>query len=208
MGDINEYRQHLKKRIDNCFVRKDDEEPQKRFAPSGATREIFEQQRLFELVRFLVPDQTEAELNSIAEKIRGPAGSPRHYNVGYNNVLATLLYAHCKNQTLRKFVEGLLLDTCSDPSCDGDLPFTKSRATDVFGDDDGQKFWEHQSLFSPVILEEQNEVIYTGQRRLCPLPFTENPKKIDQGAYAIVYRVTIEKGHLINEQGANDVSGP
>ena len=206
MGNIDDYRRHLKTEIDDCFIRKDDKEPQKRFASSGATREIFKMPRLFKLVRFLIPDRTEAELNKIAERIRGPEGSARRCNVGYNNVLATLLYAHCEDQTLRKFVECLLLEACSNPNCDGEMPFTEARATEAFGDADGKKFCEQQYLFSPIVLEEQKEVIYTDHRNACPAPFTEEPDEIRRGAYGIVYKVTIEKGHLINEKGANDVS--
>ena len=40
-----------------------------------------------------------------------------------------------------------------------------------------------------------------------PCPFLEEPEKIGQGAYAIVYKVRIEKGHLTNHKGVNEV-GP
>lgn len=66
---------------------------------------------------------------------------------------------------------------------------------------------EHQFVFRPVILKEQDEVRYVDHKQSCPRPFLEEPEKIGQGAYAIVYKVRIEKGHLTNNKGVHEV-GP
>lgn len=205
-GTLSECRQLLKDKLDNCFARNDDPDPRNRFARRGVTREIFEQDRLEHFLRLLYKDTADllhslvpANLKSIAAKIRGLTDSPPCYN----NVLAILFYSQCKDESLVKFVECLLGETPSGPTSDCDLPLGKSTACKAFGNDDGLKFWEQQYLFCPVILKEQDEVRSLAS---CPRPFLEPPKKIGQGAYAIVYRVRIEKGHLVNDQGVNDVS--
>lgn len=203
---LRECRQLLKEKLDNCFVRNDDPDPRKRFARRGVTREIFEQDRLEHFLRLLCKDSADvphsvvsANLKSIAAKIRGPTDSP----TCYNNVLATLFYSQCKDESLVHFVECLLDETPSEPTSDCDLPLARSTACKAFGNDDGLKFWEQQYLFCPVVLKDRDEVVYGAS---CPRPFLEEPKQIGQGAYAIVYKVRIEKGHLINDQGVNDVS--
>ena len=202
-----ECRKGLKERLDSCFTRKDDENPQKRFARRGITREIFEEKRLERLIWLLYHDSPDtsyskvpADPKSTAKKIRGSDASPH-----CNNALAILLYSECKNESIMGFIECLLLIRRSKPTFDSDLPLTKAAACEAFGTDDGPKFWERQYLFCPVILEERKEVRYVDHRDSCPCPWLDDPKEIGRGAYAIVYRVKIEKGHLINDQGANDV---
>lgn len=124
-----------------------------------------------------------------------------------NNVLAILLYSQCTDQTLRVFVGSLLHERSSKPAFDCDLPLTKPTACEAFGKADRHNFWEHQFLFGPVVLKEQDGVRYVDDKQSCPGPFLEEPGKIGQGAYAIVYKVRIEKGHLTNNQGVNEV-GP
>lgn len=124
-----------------------------------------------------------------------------------NNVLAILLYSQCTDQTPRVFIESLLHERSSKPAFDCDLPLTKPTACEAFGKDDGHNFWGHQFLFCPVVLKEQDEVRYVDHKQSCPRPFLEVPEKIGQGAYAIVYKVRIEKGHLTNNKGVNEV-GP
>ena len=160
------------------------------------------------LLRLLCHDSTDefhrvvsANLKSIPKSMRGSEDSPHCCN----NVLAILLYSECKDQSLRGFIESLLDGKSSKAIFDGDLPLRKSKACEAFGDDDGHKFWEHQYLFCPVILRERDEARYVDHKQSCPRPFLEEPRKIGRGAYASVYQVKIEKGHLINDQGANDV---
>ena len=203
-------RQRLKEKLESCFARKDDLDPRKRFARRGVTREVFEQDRLEYFLRLLCQDSTyvfhrmvTANLKFIAEKIRGYADSPPRYN----NVLATLIYAQCTDQPLRNFVESLLHERSSKPAFDSDLPFAKPAACQTFGKDDRHSFWEHQFLFCPVVLKERDQVRYVDHKQSCPRPFLEEPEKTGQGAYAIVYKVRIEKGHLTNDQGVNEV-GP
>ena len=204
-----ECRQRLKEKLDTCFARNDDQDPRKRFARRGVTREIFEQDRLEHFLQLLYQDSADvshplvpANRKSIAAKIRGSADSPRCYN----DVLAILFYSQCNDQTLMGFVEGLLRQIPPWPTSDCDLPLARSTASDAFGTDDGLKFWEHQFLFCPVVLKERDEVRYVDHKQSCPRPFLEEPEYIGKGAYAIVYKVKIEKGHLTNDQGVNDVS--
>lgn len=201
-----ECRQLFKEKLGDCFARNDGSDPRNRFARRGVTREIFEQDRLEHFLQLLCQDSANvphsvvsANLKSIAAKIRGATDSPPCYN----NVLAILFYAQCKDESLVHFVECLLSETPSKPTSDCDLPLERSTACKAFGNDDGLKFWEQQYLFCPVILKEQDEVRYVA---LCPRPFLEEPQEIGRGTYAIVYKVRIEKGHLINDQGVNDVS--
>ena len=199
-----ECRQRLKEKLDGCFARKDDLDPRKRFAPRGVTREIFEQDRLEHFLRLLCQDRSDvSSLKSIAKKIRGSEDSPRCCN----NFLAILLYSQCENRSLVDYIERLSYERPSNPTFDCDLPLMRLTACEAFGNDDGHKFWEHQFLFCPVILKEQDEARYVDHMQSCPRPFLEEPKKIGRGAYANVYKVKIEKGHLINDQGVNDV-GP
>ena len=201
-------RQRLKEKLDSCFARKDDPDPRKRFARAGVTREIFEQDRLEHLLRLLYQDNADVSdssvpnnLQGIVEKIRGSADS----TCRYNNVLAILLYSQCTDRSMMNFVECLLRGRPPEPISDSDLPLTQSAAHEAFGKEDGLKFWGQQYPFCPIILKEREEVRYVDHREACPGPFLERPKKIGQGAYAIVYSVKIEKGHLINDQGVNDV---
>lgn len=201
-------RQRLKETLDGCFARRDDLDPRKRFARRGVTREIFDKDRLEHFLQLLCRDRIDAlhwvdpaSLQSLTKKIRGSEDSPRCCN----NVLAILLYSQCKDQTLLDFIQRLLHERPLNPTYDCDLPLERSTAREAFGNVDGHNFWEHQFLFCPVILKEQDEVRYVDHKQSCPRPFLEEPKKIGQGAYAVVYRVRIEKGHLINDKGANDV---
>lgn len=203
-----ECRQRLKEKLDGCFARKDDLDPQKRFARRGVTREIFEQDRLEHFLRLLYRDNSDVlhrvdstSLQSVAKKIRGSEDSPHCCN----NVLAILLYSQCKSQTMLDYTQRLLHESPLSLTYDCHLPLERSTACEAFGNDDGHNFWEHQFLFCPVILKERDEVRYVDHKQSCPRPFLEEPKKIGQGAYAVVYRVRIERGHLINDQGANDV---
>ena len=204
-----ECRQGLKEKLDSCIARKDDPDPRKRFARRGITREIFEEKRLERLIWLLYdcnPDTSHREVpadpRSIAKKIRGSGASPPCSN----NVLAILLYSECKNESIMDFIECLLLtNKRAKPIFDSDLPLPRAAICEAFGDDDGDKFWVHQCVFCPVILKVQNEVRYLDHRQSCPRPFVKEPEPIGRGAYAVVYRVEIEKGHLISDQWVNEV---
>ena len=200
---LEECCRRLREKLDSCLERNDD--IQKRFAPRGKTLEIFEQDRLEHLLRLLEYNgSTDSHrlVEYTAKKIRGSEGSRRCCNF-----LAVLIYSDCKRKNLVDFVELLLSEEPHRPYSDDDLPLTKDVATEHFGED-VHTFWEHQYLFCPVILKGQEENIYKGHRQSCPLPFVKEPEKIGQGAYAIVYKVVIAKGHLTNDEGSNDVSPP
>ena len=206
---LSECRSGLKEKLDDCFAPRNDPDPKKRFARKGITREIFEKSRLEHLLKLLhcdtinVPSH-DAGIDAIrvAECIRGAQDSS-----SYCNVLATLLYSRCTDKTLRKFSSDLLERKAQNSISDSDLPLTKEDACKAFGTDDGYSFWEDQYIFSPVVLLENDESRYVGNKASCPLPILEEPEVIGQGAYAIVKKVMIERGHLVNgkDRTANDV---
>ena len=203
---LEECCRRLREKLDGCFERNNDiDSLQKRFAPRGKTLEVFDQDRLKHLLLLLLDNgSTDSHrlVESITPKIRGSEGSRPCCNF-----LAVLIYSDCKRQNLVDFVELLRSEEPHRPCSDDDLPLTRDAATEQFGDD-VHTFWEHQYLFCPVILKGQEENIYKGHRQSCPLPFVKEPEKIGQGAYAIVYKVMIAKGHLTTDEGSNDVSQP
>lgn len=202
---LDECCRRLRKKLDDCFERNSDIDlPQDRFAPRDKTLEIFEQERLEHLLLLLYNCSTDSyrSMEYIAKKIRGSEESPRCCNF-----LAVLIYSHCKSQNLMDFVQSLLNEDTHSPCFDDDLPLTRDAAYEKFGED-VPTFWEHQYLFCPVILKGQEENIYRDHKKLCPRPLVKEPQKIGQGAYAIVYKVVIAKGHLTNDEGSNDVSPP
>ena len=202
---LAECRSNLKQRLDDCFTRRDD--PTKCFARNGIAREILDQQTLLHLLKLIVypadnrfDDEDEKRLRSLAIEIRGPEteSSP-----GYCNTLAILLYARCSDECLITWAKTLFRHvsdgTQQRPINDHDLPLTEQEILDSFGHRDVHSFWEQQFLFNPVTLKEFDESIYDGHKQFCRLPFGQERVKIGKGAYAVVYRVKIEKGHLINE---------
>ena len=195
---LEECCRRLREKLDGCFERNNDKDSlQKRFAPRGKTLEVFDEDRLKHLLQLLSYNgstDSQRVVECITKKIRGSCC----------NFLAVLIYSDCKRQNLVDFVELLLSEESHRPYSDDDLPLTKDAASEHFGD--VHTFWEHQYLFCPVILKGQEENIYKGHRQSCPLPFVKEPEKIGQGAYAIVYKVVIAKGHLTNDEGSNDVS--
>lgn len=203
-----QYRRDLKVRLDGCFARKDD--PKKRFAPIGVTREIFERGRLEHLFGLLFEGQNDLsgnhdliDLPRLAETIRGSQDSR-----SYCNVLATLLYSRCADQNLRDFARNILHEKPGILVSDDDLPLAQQAARDTFGTEDGPSFWVDQYSFCPVVLIEKDESRYLGDKASCPLPFLKEPVEIGLGAYGVVRKVIIEKGHLINrrEKFSNEVS--
>lgn len=199
---LSECRQRLKERLDACFTRKDGRDPKKAFARRGITREIFEEGRLKHLFGLLLQSESDlaahnnsADFKLIAERIRGSGNS-----LAYCNVLATLLYSRCTNETLRRFSSEILLTEPRKPITDDDLPLTEKDACEAFGNHDGHQFWVDQYVFCPVVLKENDEARYVDDRASCPMPFIEEPEEIRRGGYAIVRRVIIEKGHLVNER--------
>ena len=203
---LDECCRRLREKLVGCFERNDDiDPPQNRFAPRGKTLEIFEQDRLEHLLLLLLysgSTDSYSPLEYIAKKIRGSEDSRRCCNF-----LAVLIYSNCKRQNLIDFVECLLNEEPRRPCFDADLPLTKHAASEKFGED-VPTFWEHQYLFCPVILKGEEENMYKDHKQSCPRPFVKEPEKIGQGAYAIVYKVVIAKGHLTKEGASNDVSPP
>ena len=203
---LAECRSYLKQRLDDCFTRKDDLDPSKRFARNGITKEIFDKQTLFHLFKLVIYQghdgvgaTGEDTLRSLAFQIRG---SDTETFPGYCNILATLLHARCTDACLKSWAQSLLRQSPHDPQRrpinDNDLPLTELVARDNFGYD-GLSFWEQQSLFCPIILKEFDESIYVDHNQSCRLPFVEERTKIGKGNFATVYKVKIEKGHLVNQ---------
>ena len=206
---LAECRSLLKERLDGCFARIDDPDPKKRFARRGVTREIFEIDRLRHLLRLVLRRRSvegvevENTVNEASEEIRGDDDKPK-----YCNVLATLLYSRCTDQTLEQFVRSILATRAPNPVCDDNLPLNRAGAIGAFGNDDGQLFWVDQYLFCPVILKENGESRYIDDKAPCPMPFLEEPKVIGKGAFGTVKKVVLARGHLINERekSSHDVS--
>ena len=194
------YRNHLKEVLDGCFTRADDPDPTKRFARRGITREKLEEQRLTHLFHLLynaghdkIDSKSKDRVRSIARKIRGSGGSS-----AYCNVLATLLYARCSDESLRTLGEGLLDGEIPEALSDNGRTLPKEQLCSIFGRDDGLAMWEHQSLFRPVLLTGCDENVYEDESS--PLPFVEKPVRIGRGSFATVYKVKIEQGHLIMDK--------
>ena len=216
---LEECCRRLREKLDGCLERNNGiDPPEKRFAPRGKTLEVFEQDRLEHLLRLLFEVFEQDRLKHllrlllengstdskcpekyISKKIRGSEDSQPCCNF-----LAVLIYSHCKQEKLVDFVELLLSEESNRPYSDDNLPFIKEEASKHFGD----TFWDRQYIFCPVILKGQEENIYKEHKQSCPLPFVKEREKIGQGAYAIVYKVVIAKGHLTNDEGSNDVSPP
>lgn len=201
---LPEYRGYLKEKLDDCFTRKDGQNPSERFARNGVTEEIFDKQTLFLLLKLIIdrgPSETDAThqdfLLSLVWRIKG---SETESLPCCCNILATLLYARCTDNCLKTWATSSLPNKSHDREqrliSDADLPLTLFEARATFGYDDGHSFWEQQALFCPVTLKEFDESVY---EQSCPLPFAEKRVSIGRGNYAKVYRVKIEKGHMINE---------
>ena len=193
-------RTHLKEVLDGCLTSPDDKDPTKRFARRGITRERLEEQRLTHLFHLLyiaghdkLGSTSQDRARSIARKIRGSGGSS-----AYCNIIATLLYAHCSDESLRTLGDLLLDGKLPEGLSDNDRTLPKDELCNIFGRDDGHAVWEHQSLFRPVILMGYNENVYEDESSR--LPFVEKPEWIGCGTYATVYKVKIEQGHLIMDK--------
>lgn len=200
LDPLAEYRTHLKEVLDDCFTRANHEDPRKRFARRGITREKFEEQRLTHLFHLLyiaghdkLGSKSEDQVRSIARKIRGSGGSS-----AYCNILATLLYARCSDESLRTLGERVLNGRLPEGLSDNGRTMPKAELCSIFGGDDGLALWEHQSLFRPVVLKGYDENVYEDESS--PHPYVEDPVEIGRGTYAIVYKVKIEEGHLIMDK--------
>ena len=193
-------RTHLKEVLDGCLTRANDKDPRKRFARRGITREKLEEPRLTHLFHLLyiaghdeLDSTSQDRGRSIARKIRGSGGS-----LAYCNILATLLYARCSDESLVTLGERVLDGSLPEGLSDNDRTMPKDELCSIFGGDDGLALWEHQSLFRPVVLTGYDENVYEGE--FSPLPFAEEPEEIGRGTYATVYKVKIEQGHLIMDK--------
>ena len=200
-NSLAECRAYLKQRLDCCLLRGDD--LIKRFAPNGTTREILDQRTLSQLLKLIIYSANhqidaadEDSLKCLVEKIRGLETT---ISPGYCNVLATLLYIRCTDDCLKSWVQDLSHEGQYRPFRDIDLPLTRSAAVERLGDDDGPSFWEQQYLFCPITLKEFDESVYVDHKEPCRLPFGQDRIRIGKGNYAVVYKVRIEAGHMVNE---------
>ena len=179
----------------------------KRFASNGTTREIFDQRTLFQLLKLIIYpadyQTNDADKDSLQCLVRKIKGLETTTSPGYCNVLATLLYIRCTDACLTSWTQDLSHDIAPEhqyrPVLDTDLPLTKIAALDKFGPEDGQSFWEQQYLFCPITLKESDESVYVDHKKSCRLPFGQERIWIGKGGYATVYKVKIEKGHMVNE---------
>ena len=202
--DIETVRSNLERRLNYAFTQP--ESTARRFVRNGKTREIFDTDRLDKLFRSLFALEDDDHLRQICElrlrstirSIRGKFGTS---NPGCCNILATLLFTRCQNQTLRAFEQKLHEEQTHELLNDDNLPFERPHCTQLFGEDDGPRFWDGQMPFCAVRFKENDQVSYVGTRASSRLPFVKDLKKIGEGTFGIVYKGVIEKGHLINKNG-------
>ena len=122
----------------------------------------------------------------------------------FTKVLATLLWMRAGRNVLEQY--GRLLFPERAPyvapcASDDHLPWDHKTALRVFPLR-GEDFYEEQFQFCPVILHKKEVVIYNNDKNRCPLPYLEETD-IGQGSFGSVYRVKIERHHLISEGGQN-----
>ena len=79
---------------------------------------------------------------------------------------------------------------------DENLPFDLETCKKLFpvGGRGGDFFKEHFQ-FCPVVLKKHQDVICQGHKASCPLPYLEE-EPIGSGAFGVVYKALIERGHL------------
>lgn len=85
--------------------------------------------------------------------------------------------------------------------CDNDLPFTQDKSIQLFRQH-GQKFYDAQFVWCPIILCKDRKMNYTGYKDSCPLPRLSK-MRIGGGSFGEVSEVEIESGHI---EGRNSLS--
>lgn len=75
------------------------------------------------------------------------------------------------------------------------LPLEKDDAREAFGRPLGDKFFDEQFIFCPVVLQENTVNIYKGTRSKCKLPYLEQ-SKLGSGSFGVVYKIRMPQGHL------------
>lgn len=204
----------LLKQIENGFV----SGPVNKFMPAGKTRGIFEthQDRLKGYLREYYPD-----LNRVRKIVEGTLRCPEKQ---FPNILATLI--HLNDYDAKEAFEGLgnlLEDFISPQNAVGNvvgtirldegkeyprLPLSREKAKRHFGDHIGERFFEEQYKFCPLVLRQEHSLhLDTHELQKCLFPILEE-SHIGQGAYGQVSKVRIPYGHLIVEKDGRDQDAP
>lgn len=75
------------------------------------------------------------------------------------------------------------------------LPLEKDDAREAFGRPLGDKFFDEQFIFCPVVLQENTVNVYKGTKSKCRLPYLEQ-SKLGSGSFGVVYKIRMPQGHL------------
>jgi len=109
-------------------------------------------------------------------------------------ILAILIFIRCDTSILKNFRKCFISNSTT-AKRDSALPLQKSDAEDLFGARLGDQFYNRQFIFCPVVLQEDKEVEYRGDRQCCRLPFSDS-EILGHGSSGTVSKVTIPKGHF------------
>jgi serine/threonine protein kinase len=169
------------------------------FFPNGTAKNVFHtnQAELRELLgytcqRFGIPTST---------PVTSEADLARRVLADFNNILAAIIWARLPSaeEFLRDFLHLFpeIIGSIARPLItDDDLPISLPLARRVFPTN-AQDFYDEQFRFCAVTLMKREEVIYKGERCLCPLPYLEE-SEIAEGSFGRVFRVRIEGQHVVS----------
>ena len=184
----------LIRRIETCIQLKHD--PPKRFAPYGAVNSLLRdrQHELRELFRQLFDLRNVISFR--LERIINRTLGADNQRPGLCNILATLLFMRGGASILKQFEVFILSSEAVSSYTDDNLPFDLETCKKLFPvGGRGGDFFREQFQFCPVVLKKHQDVICQGHKASCPLPcLKEEP--IGSGAFGVVYKVLIERGHL------------
>ncbi|CAI7588020.1 unnamed protein product [Penicillium pancosmium] len=174
-----------------------------RFLPHGTAQEVIRNHR-GDLERLL---RSVSEALAADKKLLGEVAN--QIEEGLSNILAILLMDRAINDTwaLKQFLS-LILQTNNcmwDPLLlrDSELPISRAHAEHLF-EDRGESFFTTQLKFCAIVLQDKKELNCSDNAQmLCPLPYLDQ-KEIGSGGFGQVWRVVIEKHHLLSENGDSE----
>jgi serine/threonine protein kinase len=117
--------------------------------------------------------------------------------------LAILIYSNCTIRTVRSFVNSLVVPEQWPLSSRtggrlGELPVSRQDAQDILGDSvAADSFWKSQDEFCAVVIQQNEEVVCDGHRRL---PYLDETS-LGLGSFGTVCRVDIAPHHFLTKEG-------
>ncbi|KAI9934575.1 hypothetical protein MW887_000191 [Aspergillus wentii] len=127
-----------------------------------------------------------------------------------SNILAILLSLKEGLEILQQFSQLLPSETNLPGSplsiTDDELPISRETARRIFPLC-GNEFYEKQFHFCPVVLNENERVIYNNDKGRCPLPYLQQ-ESIASGAFGKVWKVNIAGNHVRSDRGRLSNSTP